>query len=76
MIGLIPALRRFLVKFDRAEEIPVIGHGDRRHLEFHRLFHQLLHPHRAIEERVFGMEVEVNEGIAGHLFSVLATKKI
>ena len=66
---------RFLVKFDRAEKIAVIGHGHRRHFEFRRFFHQLLHPHRAIEERVFGVEVEMNEGIAGHLtFSVLSEK--
>jgi hypothetical protein len=36
-------------------------------LHFHRLVHQLPHPHRAIEEQVFGVEMEVNEGIARHL---------
>ena len=58
--------RRFLVKFDRAEEISVIGDGDRRHLEFLRFFHQLLHPHRTIQERILGVQVEMNEGITGH----------
>ena len=62
-----PGLRCFLIKFDRAKKVPMIGHGHRRHLEFRRFFHQLLHPYGAVEERVFGMKVEVNEGIAGHL---------
>ena len=61
-----PSFRRFLVKFDRAMEIAVVGNRDRRHPKFLRLFHQLLHPHRAIEEGVFGVEMEVNEGIGRH----------
>ena len=44
-----PGFGRFLIKFDRAVKISVIGDRHRRHLEFRRLFHQLLHPHRAIE---------------------------
>ena len=62
-----PGFGRLLIKLNRAEKIAVICHRDRGHLEFHRSFHQLLHPDRAIEERVFGMEVEMNEGVAGHL---------
>ncbi len=63
-------LRRRLIKFDRAVQIAVIGDRDRRHPEFRRLFHQLLHPHRAIEEGVFGVQMEVNEGIGGHATAV------
>ena len=55
-----------LVKFDRAVEIPVIGNCHRRHLEFGRLFHQLLRPHQAIEEGIFRVKMEVNEGIGRH----------
>ena len=61
-----PGGRRRLVKFDRAVQVAVVGDRDRRHLQFGRLFHQLLHPHRAIEERVLGVQVEVNEGVGGH----------
>ena len=59
-------LFRFLIKFDRAVEIAMIGDGDGRHPEFLRLFHQLPHPHRAIEEGVFGVKMEVDEGIGRH----------
>ena len=58
-------LRR-LIKFDRAVQVPVVGDRHRRHLEFRRFFHQLLHPHRSIEEGIFRVEVEVNEGIGRH----------
>ena len=58
-------LRR-LVKFNRAVKISVIGNCYRRHLEFGRLFHQLFRPHQAIEEGIFRVEMEVNEGIGRH----------
>jgi hypothetical protein len=45
------------------------------HLHFHRLVHQHPHPHGTVEERVFGMEMEVNEMIAFHLLPVLSGKK-
>src|ERR1700730_8530598 len=61
---------RFLIKFNRSEKIAVIGHSHRRHFEFRRFFHQLLHPDGPVEERVFGMEVKMNERIAGHLVSL------
>ena len=76
MIGFIPARCRLLVKFDRAKQITVIGHRDRRHLEFRRLFHQLLHPDRAIEQRIFGVQMEMNERIARHQFQYKRRKKI
>jgi hypothetical protein len=65
-----PGARRFLVKFDRAEKIAVIGHGHGRHAEFDRFFHQLLHPHRAVEQGIFGVKVEVNERITRHQLSI------
>ena len=52
-----------LVKLDSTEEITVIGHGDRGHAEFGDAVHQFVDPHRAIQERVFGMEVEVDKGV-------------
>ena len=56
----------FPVKFDRAEEIPVIGHGHSRHLEFGRFFHQRLHSHRPVQQRIFGVKVQMDERIARH----------
>ncbi len=61
-----PRFLRFLIKFNRAVKISVIGDRDRRHPELLRFFHQLLHPNRAIEEGVFGVQMEMNEGISGH----------
>ena len=57
---------RFLIKFDRPMQIAVVRDGNRGHLKFRRLFHQVLHPHRPIEEGIFRVEMEVNEGIARH----------
>jgi hypothetical protein len=59
-------VRSRLIKFNRAVQISVIGDGHRRHLEFRGLFHQLLHPHRSIEEGIFRMEMKVNEGTGRH----------
>src|SRR5712691_8356480 len=62
--------RCFLIKFDRAKKIAVIGHRHGRHAELDRFFHQLLHSHRTVEQRVFGVKVEVNERIARHQLSI------
>ena len=51
----------FLVEFNGAEEIAVIGHGDCGHAEFGDAVHQFVDPHRAIQERVFSVEVEVDK---------------
>ena len=61
-----PGALRFLVKFNRAKQIAVIRHRDGRHLVFSRLFHQLFHPDRAIQQRVFSVQMEMNERIARH----------
>ena len=73
MIGLIPA-SRLLVEFDRAIEVSVIGDGHGRHPEFHGFFHQLLHPDTPVQERVFGVQMEMNEGIAGHRVSSISVR--
>ena len=59
-------LGRLLVKFDRPVQVSVIRDRHGRHSEFLRLFHQLLHPDCSIEEGVFRVEMEVNEGIGRH----------
>lgn len=50
------------VKVDGSKEVPVIGEAHGRHAELLRLLHQLLDPHRAVEQRVFGVQMEMNEG--------------
>ena len=44
----------------------MIGDRDGGHLEFGRLFHQLFHSDRTVEQRIFGVQMQVNERIAGH----------
>src|SRR5437763_8956897 len=68
--GLYASRHRALIKIDRAEEVAVIGHRNCRHLHFDSLFHQLSNPDGTIEEGVFGVQVEMNEGVAGHPFSI------
>jgi len=64
--GLDPRLFRLLIKVDRPEDVAVIGHRDRRHLAALGLFHQLLDPHRPIEEGILGVQMKVNEGVGRH----------
>ena len=52
-----------LVEFNGAIEVAVIGHGHGGHAQFGNAVHQLPNPHGAIQERVFGVEVEVDEGV-------------
>ena len=56
-------LLRLLVELDRAEQVPVVGHGHRRHPMLHRFRHQFLDPHRPVQGRILGMHVQVDEGI-------------
>ena len=61
-----PGFSGLLVELDRAEDVAVVGHRHRRHPEFRRFLHEFPDAHRAIQQRVLGVEVEVNEGIGGH----------
>jgi len=65
-----PGGRRRLVKFDRPVQVPVVGNRDRRHFHSGRFLHQFLHPHRAIEKRIFGVQVEMYEGVGRHAKSL------
>ena len=58
----------FLVKFNRPKQIAVIGDRNGRHFEFSRLFHQFFHSNSAVQQRVFGVQMQMNERIAGHQF--------
>jgi hypothetical protein len=61
---------RFLVKFNRPKQIAVISDCNCGHLEFSCFFHQLFHPDGAIQQRVFRVQVQMNERVASHQFSV------
>ena len=56
----------FLIKLDRAMQIAVIGNRNGGHSGFGCLFHQLLHPDRSIQQRVLGVQMQMNERVAGH----------
>ena len=56
------------VKLDGRVEIAVVRDGDGVHAQFLDAFHQLWNGVAAIQQRVFGMQVEVGEavGCLGH----------
>ena len=56
-----PALARLVVKDHRREHVAVLGDRHRRHLQLDRLVEQLLDPARAVEQRILGVQVEVDE---------------
>src|ERR1051325_5412202 len=57
---------RLLVEFYCPVQVTVIRDCHSWHVVFLRLFHQFLHSHGSIEERIFRMQMEVNERIASH----------
>ena len=61
-----PGALRLLIKFNHAKQIAVIGDRHGRHLEFRGFFHQLLHSDTSIQQRIFGVQMKVNERVAGH----------
>ena len=61
-----PRFLAFLKKLNRPEEIAVIRHRHRRHPQRLRLFHQLRDAHRPIEQRILGVQMQVNERIRRH----------
>ncbi len=63
MIGLIPALAALPGEVERAVEVAVIGHRQRRHAELLAAGEQVGQPGRAVEHRVLGVDVEVDERI-------------
>src|SRR5579863_6128205 len=61
-----PLRLRGVVEADRAEEVAMIGHGDSGHFLLCDDFHELIDFARAVEQRIIGVVVEVNEGGLGH----------
>jgi hypothetical protein len=56
-----PGLLGLAVEVERAEHVAVIGDRDRVHPEVLDLGEQILHPDRAIEQAVLGVEVQMRE---------------
>jgi hypothetical protein len=44
----------------------MVGHRDGRHLKFGRFFHELSHADTSIQQRIFGVQMKVNEGVVRH----------
>ena len=42
----------------------MVSHGDGWHAKLRGAVHQLSDPHGTVQERVFGVEVEVDEGVS------------
>jgi hypothetical protein len=59
--GLDPGRAGVLVEVDGAEEVPVIGEGERREAQVRGPLDQTLQAGRAVEEAVLRVDVEVNE---------------
>ena len=65
----------FVIKLDGAKEVAVIGHRNGGHFLLPHDAHQLLDVAGAIEQRIVGMAMKVNERTFGHanlIFSVAA----
>ena len=50
-----------IVKDHRREQVAVLGDGERRHLQLHRLIEQLVDPAGTVEQRELGVQVKVGE---------------
>jgi hypothetical protein len=59
------AFARLVVKDHRREHVPVLGDRHRRHVQLHRPVEQFLDPARAVEQRILGVQVKVDE--VGHI---------
>ena len=60
------SLFRRLVKLDRTVEIAMIGNGDRRHSEFSGLSDKVFRPNRTVQQGIFRVAMQVNEGNRSH----------
>ena len=73
MTGWTPLCFGVVVELDRAEKIAVIGHGDGGHLLLDHQIHQLADFAGAVEQRVIGVAMQMDEGRCGtHLSDLLA----
>ena len=61
-----PGALRLLVEFNRAKQIAVVSHRHGGHPKFRGFFHQLPHSDTSIQQRIFGVQMKVNERVPGH----------
>jgi hypothetical protein len=59
-------LRRLPIELDRPRQRAVVGERNRRHLELRGPRREPWNPARAVEDRVLGVDVEVDEGRLRH----------
>ena len=62
-----PAAKRFLVELDHREQIALIGEGHGRHAGRRDGRHQARHAHDSVDQRVLGVQPQVNEFRQGSL---------
>jgi hypothetical protein len=55
------SLAGVVVEDDRGEHVAVLSHRERRHFQLHRLVEQLVYAAGAVEQREFGVKMEMNE---------------
>jgi hypothetical protein len=61
-------LPRVVVKHYRGEQVAVLGDGNRRHLQLRRLIEQLVDPARAVEQRILGVQMKMDEFLVSHVW--------
>src|SRR5690348_11939417 len=54
-------LLRMVVEHDRREHVAMLGHRQRRHIELRRLIEQFVDAAGAVEQRILGVQMEMNE---------------
>jgi hypothetical protein len=67
-------LDRLRLDLERAEHVPVIGDGHGRHAVLQDVLDQVLRPVRAVEERVLGVEMQVDE-VGRHACRILGVPR-
>ncbi len=69
--GLQARAARRLVELDEAERVGQVGKSQRGHPVAHRRGHRVVDPDRAVDDRVFAVQPQVDEGRNGHFGGVL-----
>jgi hypothetical protein len=59
--GFYPVLNGFLIEFDRAKHVPVIGQGHGPHLVFPGQFQHLVKPDGSIQEAVLAVDMKMDK---------------
>jgi hypothetical protein len=72
MSALTPLLRRLAVELGGAGERAVVGEADGRHVELARALRERRNAARPVEDRVLGVDVQMDEWRLGHERSTIA----